>query len=85
MERKVIVEENFASQIDYVYNDLSDLNNGLYFLNRVSIHEDIEGLNEIDNYNCGRAFIIEILSEKLTITMKKLKKINTIKKEQEHE
>ena len=85
MERKIIVEENLASQIDAVYNDLSDLNNGLYFLNRVSIHEDSEGLNEIDNYNCGRAFIIEMLSEKLTITMEKLKMINTIEKEKEHE
>ena len=81
MDREIIVEENLASQIDDVYNDLSDLNNGLYFLNRVSVNEDTEGLKDLENYNMGKSLMLEILSEKLTSTMKKLEEINTIEKE----
>jgi len=82
MERKVIVEKNLASKIDDVYNDLSDIKDALYFLNRATLNEDNGGLNDIDNYNNGKALLIESISNKLKNTMDTLKKINTMEEEE---
>lgn len=74
-KNELVIEENIAVLLRDIYDELSDLNNVIYFLSRTSNDEDSEGIIDVEDYKRGRTLILETMGTKLENIMHHVKQI----------